>query len=51
MWEIIKDILKKKACFHDWKLVKETEFGLSYNVVKNNPPLVLVELPPKIRLP
>jgi Fe2+ or Zn2+ uptake regulation protein len=27
MWEIIKDILKKKACFHDWKLVKETEFG------------------------
>ena len=27
MWEIIKDILKKKACFHDWKLVKETEMG------------------------
>jgi Fe2+ or Zn2+ uptake regulation protein len=23
MWEAIKDILKKKACFHDWKLVKE----------------------------
>ena len=28
MWEIIKDILKKKACFHDWKLVRETDFGL-----------------------
>ena len=27
MWEIIKDILKKKACFHDWKLVKEIGFG------------------------
>jgi hypothetical protein len=23
MWEIIKNILKKKACFHEWKLVKE----------------------------
>lgn len=24
MWKIIKDILIKKACFHEWKLVKET---------------------------
>lgn len=27
MWEIIKNILAKKACFHDWKLVKEIEIG------------------------
>ena len=25
MWEAIKNILAKKACFHDWKLVKEVE--------------------------
>lgn len=25
MWEIIKKILIKKACFHEWKLVKEAE--------------------------
>jgi Fe2+ or Zn2+ uptake regulation protein len=25
MWEIIKNILRKKACFHDWKLVKEVQ--------------------------
>lgn len=28
MWKIIKDILAKKACFHDWKLVKEVEITL-----------------------
>lgn len=33
MWEIIKDIFKKKACFHDWKLVKETEFGLNKHYI------------------
>jgi hypothetical protein len=33
MWEIIKDILKKKACFHDWKLVKETEFGFNKHCI------------------
>lgn len=25
MWEAIKNILVKKACFHDWKLVKEVK--------------------------
>lgn len=28
MWKIIKDILAKKACFHDWKLVKEIKIGV-----------------------
>lgn len=28
MWEIIKNILAKKACFHEWKLVKEVEIGI-----------------------
>lgn len=28
MWEIIKNILAKKACFHDWKLVKEVEITI-----------------------
>lgn len=34
MWEIIKSILIKKACFHEWKLVKEVEIGFSvhYNI-------------------
>lgn len=31
MWEAIKDILKKKACFHDWKLVKEVRNGLFHH--------------------
>lgn len=31
MWEIIKDILAKKACFHDWKLVKEIKVGLMHH--------------------
>ena len=25
MWETIVDILWKKACFHDWKLVREVK--------------------------
>ena len=29
MWKAIKEILLKKACFHEWKLVKETQFGIS----------------------
>jgi hypothetical protein len=33
MWEIIKNILKKKACFHEWKLVKEVEIGLSMHYI------------------
>lgn len=33
MWEIIKDILKKKACFHDWKLVKETRYGYNEHFI------------------
>lgn len=28
MWETIKNILAKKACFHDWKLVKEIKVGV-----------------------
>lgn len=27
MWKAIIDILRKKACFHDWKLVKEIEIS------------------------
>ena len=27
MWKAIIDILRKKACFHDWKLVKEVEIA------------------------
>lgn len=30
MWKIIKDILKKKACFHEWKLVKEVKIGVMH---------------------
>ena len=26
MWKIIKNILIKKSCFHEWKLVKEDRF-------------------------
>ncbi len=25
MWKIIKKILIKKACFHEWRLVKEVQ--------------------------
>ena len=25
MWKALVDILRKKACFHDWKLVKEVK--------------------------
>ena len=28
MWKAIVDILRKKACFHDWKLVKEEHRGV-----------------------
>ena len=33
MWEAIKKILLKKACFHEWKLVKETQYGLRYHYI------------------
>lgn len=33
MWEAIKNILLKKACFHDWKLVKEECFGGYYHYI------------------
>lgn len=33
MWEIIKNILIKKACFHEWKLVKEDRIiGVRYYI-------------------
>lgn len=31
MREIIKNILTKKACFHEWKLVKEDRIGIHYH--------------------
>jgi hypothetical protein len=33
MWEIIKDIFRKKACFHDWKLVKEDRVGAHFHYI------------------
>jgi hypothetical protein len=33
MWEIIKDILRKKACFHVWKLVKEEHVGVHFHYI------------------
>lgn len=33
MWETIKRILLKKACFHDWELVKEERFGARYHYI------------------
>ena len=33
MWKAIKNILAKKACFHEWKLVKEDRFGSHYHYV------------------
>lgn len=33
MWEIIKNILTKKACFHEWKLVKEDRIGIHYHYI------------------
>ena len=33
MWEIIKNILKKKACFHEWKLVKEHRFASHFHYI------------------
>ena len=31
MWQAIVDILRKKACFHDWKLVKEVHNGFFHH--------------------
>lgn len=31
MWKAIKEILLKKACFHEWKLVKENHFYLNHH--------------------
>jgi hypothetical protein len=33
MWEIIKNILTKKACFHEWKLEKEDRCGFNYHYI------------------
>ena len=33
MWEIIKKILIKKACFHEWKLVQENRFSSHYHYI------------------
>lgn len=33
MWKIIKDILAKKACCHDWKLVKEEQCGYHFHYI------------------
>lgn len=31
MWEAIKEILLKKACFHEWELVKENHSSLNHH--------------------
>lgn len=34
MWKALKDILLKKACFHEWKLVKEEHYyGMHYHYI------------------
>ena len=33
MWKAIKEILLKKACFHEWKLVKENFDGIRYHYI------------------
>lgn len=33
MWKAIKEILLKKACFHEWKLVKERHNGYRYHYI------------------
>ena len=33
MWAAIKNILAKKACFHEWKLVKENQIGNYYHYI------------------
>lgn len=33
MWEIIKNILIKKACFHEWKLEKEDHYCSHYQYI------------------
>ena len=33
MWETIKNILVKKACFHEWKLVEKDRIGAHYHYI------------------
>ena len=33
MWEIIKNILIKKACFHKWELIKEVQIGIKCHYI------------------
>jgi hypothetical protein len=33
LWKAIKEILLKKACFHEWKLVKEDHIGRHYHYI------------------
>lgn len=33
MWQAIKDIIKKKSCWHVWKLVKEDRFGRHFHYI------------------
>ena len=33
MWKAIKEILLKKACLHEWKLVKEDRFGSHFHYI------------------
>ena len=33
MWRAIVNILAKKACFHEWKLVKENQIGGHYHYI------------------
>lgn len=33
MWKAIKEILLKKACFHEWKLVKEGHVGTHFHYI------------------
>lgn len=33
MWKTIKNILAKKACFHEWELVKENRFASHFHYV------------------
>ena len=33
MWKAIKEILLKKTCFHEWKLVKENHIVSHYHYI------------------
>lgn len=33
MWEAIKNILAKKACFHEWELLAKTEYTDGYRML------------------